>query len=155
MKLYLPVFLVVLALIGVGCTIQFESPPDYSDYPPEVPSEEYPPPIPEEEYPPVKQNSNFDARIAAARSITSFTSKDRALSAIAIDAANELEIEPTLRALSMMTSFTTKDDTAEKCVMPFINSNMIAEAKSIADKITSFTVKDRVLSRIAQGPVGN
>ena len=164
MKMCLTLLLAGLLLIGVGCTIQFESPPDYSDYPsdnypydysPPVPAEEYPPPVPSAEYPVVKKNSNFDARIEAARSISNFSTRDGALSAIAIDAANELDIEHTIKALSMITNFSTKDTAAEKCVTPFINENMVEDARNIANRISNFSTRDRVLARIAQGPVQN
>ena len=154
MKLCLSVLLAGLAIVGFGCTIHVVSPPEYEEYPPPVPSEEYPPAVPEDEYPPVK-NSNFDARIEAAKSMMNFMQQDAALSSIALDAANELDIRHTLKALSMMNNFMTQDDTSEKCVTPFINENMLPEAKMIADKINNFMTKDRVLARIAQGPVGD
>ena len=81
-----------------------------------------------------------------------FMQQDAALSAIAIDAANEYDIEHTLKALSLINNFMTQDSTAEKCVTPFINENMTGEAKMIADQINNFMTKDRVLARIAQGP---
>ena len=141
MKSSLFVFLVAFLFVPVGCTIHIQSPPEYEEYPP-----------PDTEYPVETRNSNFDARIEAAKSILSFTEKDQALSSIAIDAADELDSEHTIKALSLMTSFTTKDSTAEKCVTPFINRNMMEEAKNIANKITSFTTKDKVMKRIAYGP---
>ncbi len=137
MKSCLYVFLVVFAIIGFGCVIHVEPPDEYDEYPAE------------------RVNSNFDARIESAKSMISFTSKDDALSSIAIDAANALDVEHTIKALSMMTQFMVKDSTAEKCVTPFINENMLEEAGSIANQITSFTTKDRVLARIAQGPKNN
>ncbi len=137
MKSCLYVFLIVFSLIGFGCVIHVEPPNEYDEYPAE------------------RVNSNFDARIESAKSITIFTSSDKALSSIAIDAANALDVEHTIKALSMMTQFTVKDSTAEHCVTPFINENMLEEAGSIANQITSFTTKDRVLARIAHGPNGN
>lgn len=137
MKSYLSLFLVVFVIIGLGCVIHVDPPNEYDEYPAE------------------RVNSNFDARIESAKSMTSLTSQDSALSSIAIDAANALDVEHTIKALSMMTQFTVKDSTAEKCVTPFINENMLEEARSIANKITAFTTKDRVLARIAQGPENN
>jgi hypothetical protein len=134
MKTCFYVFIVVLAIVGFGCVIHVEPPNEYDEYPAE------------------RINSNFDARIESAKSITSFTSQDKALSSIAIDAANALEVKYTINALSMMTQFTVKDSTAEHCVTPFINENMLEEARSIANQITTFTTKDRVLARIAHGP---
>lgn len=143
MKSCLSVFLVVYALIAFGCVIHIDPPVDYEEYPSDGPVvEEYP----------QAYNSDFDARINAAKSITNFSSRDKALSSIAQDAAHELDIEHTLRALSLITNFSTRDDTADKCVNPFINENMAEEAQKIANKITNFSTRDRVLTRIAQGP---
>ena len=141
MKSSLYVFLVVFAIVGSGCIIHVEPSDDYDN-----------PPVVIHEYPVERVNSNFDARIEAAETIMSFTSRDKALASIAIDAANMLDVEHTIKALSMMTSFTAKDNAAENCVTPFINRNMSGEAKSIADQMTSFSAQDRVLTRIANGP---
>ena len=143
MKSYLSVLLAGLVLILSGCTVHVESPREHR---------RYPPPTPPAEYPAEKINSNFDARIDAAESMMNFMQQDAALSAIAIDAANEYDIEHTLKALSLINNFMTQDSTAEKCVTPFINENMIGEAKMIADQINNFMTKDRVLARIARGP---
>ncbi len=161
MKSHLIVLLAGLVLIGAGCTIQFPPPEDLDyppvvtypdDYSPPMPPEEVPPPIPEQEYPVVKRNTNFDARIDAARAITNFSTRDAALSAIAIDAANELDVEHTIKALNMITNFSTRDNTAERCVTPFVNRDMVEEARNIANRITNFSIRDRTLARIAQGP---
>jgi hypothetical protein len=143
MKLCLSVLLAGLALVGLGCTVHVQSPPEYRHYPP---------PTPPAEYPAEKINTNFDARIDAAKSMMNFMQQDAALSAIAIDAANVYDIEHTLKALSLINNFMTHDETAEKCVTPFLNENMLPEARMIADKINNFMTKDRVLARIAQGP---
>ena len=161
MKSFLSVFMFVFVLMCIGCTIQFAPPSDYPDYPPvtypddyqpPMPPEETPPPIPQQEYPAVQKNTNFDARIDAAKAITNFSTRDGALSAIAIDAANELDVEHTIKALNMITNFSTRDNTAERCVAPFINRDMVEEAKNIANRITNFSIRDRTLARIAQGP---
>lgn len=140
MKSYLSAFLTVFILICVGCTIHIEEPPVYEEYPPD-------------EYPVETRNSNFDVRLEAANSMMNSMEQDAALSSIAIDAANELDIEHTLKAISRINNFMTQDNTSEKCVTPFINENMLSEAKLIADKINNFMIQDRVLTRIAQGPV--
>ncbi|MBN1975036.1 MAG: hypothetical protein JW787_15450 [Sedimentisphaerales bacterium] len=141
MKSHMSLLMVFWVLIGFGCSVRVGGPP-HTHYPPPYPPSEYP----EEEY------SNFDARIDAAKSIASFTTRDQTLSAIAIDASGVLDIEHTIRALSMISSFTAKDDAADKCATPFINENMLEDAKCITNQISSFSTKDRVLARIAQGP---
>ncbi|MBN2591697.1 MAG: hypothetical protein JXA96_17660 [Sedimentisphaerales bacterium] len=144
MKSYLSLFLVVFAIIGFGCIIHVDTPPDYDDGPVEI-----------HEYPAERMNSNFDARLEATNSMMNFMEQDAALSSIALDAANELDIEHTLKALSKINNFMTQDSAAENCVTPFINENMISEASSVAEIINNFMIKDRVLTRIAQGPDRN
>jgi hypothetical protein len=146
MKSYLSLFLVVFVLIGFSCVIHIDPPVDNEEYPSDGPLvEEYP----------QAYNSDFDARINAAKSIMNFSSRDKALSSIAQDAAHELDIHHTIQALSMITNFSIRDNTADKCVNPFINENMIEEAQKIAKNITNFSTRDRVLARIAQGPENN
>ena len=137
MKSYLSLLFVVLVFVINGCAVRVITPP-------------------QDHYPPAERtNSDYDGRIEATKSIMNFVEQDRALSAIALDAAIELDIEHTVKALSLMTNFVTCDQTAENCVTPFLNENMITEANMIADEITNFVVKDRVLARIANGPAGS
>lgn len=97
-------------------------------------------------------DSNFEARLTAANAMSSFTSRDRALSVIAVDAACAADIQHTLKALSSMSSFTRRDATAEKCADIFLESYMVEEASEVAGKVSSFTTRDRILSKIAQTP---
>ena len=144
MKSCLYIFLVVFVIIGSGCIIRFDSPPDYDDEPVVI-----------HEYPTERRDSNFDARIEATNSMMNFMEQDEALSSIALDAANELDIKHTLKALSKINNFMTQDSAAENCVTPFINENMISEARSVAEIINNFMIKDRVIRKIAQGANGN
>ncbi len=153
MKLNLSVFLVVFALMFIGCAFEVEESDDwdYSNNPPPVPTKEYPPPVPPEEYLSEGINSNFEARIDAANAITSIITRDQTFSSIAIEASRQLDIANTLRAVSRITSISTRDSIAERCVTPFLNANRIEDARRIANQITSISTKDRVLTRIAQG----
>jgi hypothetical protein len=163
MKSRLFVLIAALMFIYSGCMIQLGYPPepsdypDSSDYPPVYDDSDYPPPppIPDAEYPSDTRDFNFDARINAARSMTSISSRDAAFTSIALDAANVLDIRHTITAVSMIMSISAKDNAAEKCVTPFINKNMMEEASRIANQITSISTKDRVLARIARGPERN
>jgi hypothetical protein len=163
MKSHLFVLMAILIFISTGCMIQLGYPPepsdypDSSDYPPVYDDSDYPPPppIPEDEYPSDMRDSNFDARINAARSMTSISSRDAALTSIALDAANVLDIKHTITAVSMIVSISAKDNAAEKCVTPFINKNMMEDAHRIANQMVSISAKDRVLARIARGPERN
>ena len=101
---------------------------------------------------PDHSDSNFEARLAAAHAMSSFTSRDRALSVIAVDAACASDIQHTLKALSAMSSFTRRDSTSEKCADIFLERYMIEEASQVAGQVSSFTTRDRILSNIAQTP---
>jgi hypothetical protein len=96
--------------------------------------------------------SGFAARLQSADSITSFTTRDKALTSIAIDAATVGDLHAACKSLSKMTSFTAKDSTAERCADLFLQQGFIAEAKMMTDHVTSFTIRDRILTKIAQTP---
>ena len=140
MKSYQSVILLIMIFMIIGCSIRIGSPPPRRPHPP-VP-----------EYPADQSKADFDTRINAAKSLMNFVEQDNALSTIALDAANEYNLEYTIKALSMISNFVLCDNTAEKCAILFMNENMIEEATIIADEISNFVVKDRVLSRIAQSP---
>lgn len=97
-------------------------------------------------------STDLDARIDAAKSITSFSDKDEALSVIAVDAAQQCDVHHAVKALSLMTSFSDRDAAAEKCADIFLAQHLIPEARKVANQMTSFSDKDRVLSKIAQAP---
>lgn len=138
MKSCSSLFLLVSAFVFAGCSVRVESPPSRRHHPPHEHSGEV--------------ESDFEARIAAARTISSFTTRDRALSVIAVDAAHEGDVYHAVKALSMISSFTTKDSTAEKCADALLEMGMHAGAKKVADQVSSFTTRDRILSKIAQTP---
>ena len=138
MKSHLSVFLFISAFLMGGCSVRIGTPS----------SRTYCPPAPECSD---EATSNFAARIAAARSITSFSEKDKVLSVIAIDAAHESDISA-IKALSSMTSFSRRDSTADKCADIFLEKHMIDEARKAAGQVTSFSTKDRILSKIARTP---
>jgi len=139
MKSYLSLFLLVSVFVLTGCSVRVESPPERRHYPPAHEHSD-------------RAESDFDARIAAARSVSSFVTRDSALSVIAVDAAHESDIYHTVRALSLISSFVQRDSTAEKCADVFLEMYMHAEAKKVADQVSSFVTRDRILSKIAQTP---
>jgi hypothetical protein len=87
--------------------------------------------------------------------MSSFTSRDKALSVIAVDAACAADIGYTVKALSSMSSFTRRDSTAEKCADVFLESHMIEEARKVAGQVSSFTTRYRILAKIAQTPASH
>ncbi len=139
MKSCSSLLLLVSVFVLMGCSVRVESPP----------SRRHHPPVHEHSG---EAKSDFDARIAAARSVSSFVTGDSALSVIAIDAAHESDIYHTVRALSLMSSFVERDSTAEKCADVFLEMHMHEEANKVADQVSSFVTRDRILSKIAQTP---
>ena len=139
MRLRASVLLLVSVFMLVGCSVRVEAPPSRRHHPP---APEYP----------GEATSDLDARIAAARSISSFVSRDRALSAIAIDAAHEGDVHHAAKALSGISTFTQRDSTAEKCADIFLEKHMHAAAGKMAGHVSSFVTRDRILSKIAQTP---
>lgn len=97
----------------------------------------------------------FDARIKAAKTMMMITDRDRALAAIACDAASYHEIEPTIRTLKDMTMISSRDEAAKQSAIPFIQCGYADEAIRIAETMTMISAKNEVLSMIANGcPAG-
>jgi hypothetical protein len=69
---------------------------------------------------------------------------------IAIDAANESDIDHSIKALSLISSFTKKDSSAENCADIFLEKRMIEAAQKVADQVSSFITKDRILAKVAR-----
>ena len=142
MKSRSSLFLLVSVFMLVGCSVRVESPPEHRHHPPAHEHSH-------------KVESDLDARIAAARSVSSFVTRDRALSVIAVDAAHESDIYHAVKALSMISSFVQRDSTAEKCADVFLGMHMHAEANKVAGQVSSFVTRDRILSKIAQTPASS
>jgi hypothetical protein len=139
MKSSLSALLLVSMLMLAGCFVRVGTPPSPRPCPPPPEGS-------------AQADSDLSARLGAARSISSFSKKDSALSVIAVDAAQRCNVYYAVKALSMMSSFTRRDSTAEKCADIFLEHGMIEEAKSVAGQVSSFSTKDRILSKIAQTP---
>lgn len=139
MRSHPSVFLFVSVFMFTGCSVRIGTPS----------SRTYCPPAPECSD---KAESNLGSRIAAARSISSFTERDSVLSVIAIDAAHECDIYNAVRALSGISSFAKRDSSAEKCADIFLEKQRTNEARKVADQVSSFTTRDRILSKIARTP---
>ena len=139
MKSTLSVLLLVSTLMLAGCFVKVGTPPSRRPCPPAPEHSE-------------QADSDLGARLGAARSISSFSKRDNALSVIAIDAAQRCNVYYAVKALSQMSSFTRRDSTAEKCADLFLEQHMIDEAKAVAGQVSSFSTKDRILSKIAQTP---
>ena len=141
MKSHIPILLLVSTMALSGCFVRIGG----SRRPRPCPAP--PAPLCSEQ-----TDSDFAGRLAAAHAISSFTSRDRALSVIATDAACASDIDHTLKALSSMSGFTRRDASAEKCAYIFLERHMVAEARKVADQVSSFTTRDRILAKIARTP---
>jgi serine/threonine protein kinase/LysM repeat protein len=93
---------------------------------------------------------DLKARLEAASSINSFTEQDKALAAIARDAATAGEAALAKLALAKMTAFTARDQAALEAARELVKAGRRAEAIEIAKTITSFTQRDAALKELAQ-----
>ena len=139
MKSCSSLFLLVSVFMLAGCSVRVEGPP----------SRRHHRRVHEHAG---EAESDFEIRIAAARSIRSFVERDNVLSVIAVDAANEGDVYHSVKALSMISSFVQGDKAAEKCSDVFLEMGMHAGAKKVADQVSSFVTRDRILSKIARTP---
>jgi predicted Ser/Thr protein kinase len=91
----------------------------------------------------------WNDRLAAANFMTDFTAKDRALGALAIDAAKAGKAEVARKALQKMTDFTAKDDASIEVVGELSKLGFTKQALGIAQAMTDFTKRDRALAELA------
>ncbi|HLP75579.1 MAG TPA: hypothetical protein VK327_01565, partial [Candidatus Paceibacterota bacterium] len=91
---------------------------------------------------------DLSARFQAAKSIMSFTERDRALSGIARDAAASGHADITKKIVGEITSFVTRDDAARAAARLLAANGHRAEALEIARSITSFTTRDATLREL-------
>ena len=94
--------------------------------------------------------ADLKARLEAASSITSFTEQDKALAAIARDAAKAGEAALAKQALAKMTAFTAQDQAALEAARELVKAGRRTDAIDIARSITSFTQRDAALKELAQ-----
>ena len=142
MKTQLLITTLLTMLFATGCIVHVETAPP-ADRLPLTPCDTCP------DKTQVPSNEDFQARLDAAKRITSFQTRDQALTGIAIEAAQHQNVTYALRAITGITSFQTRDEAASTVANRFIDYCMYANAKEVAKKITSFQTRDVILKKIA------
>jgi hypothetical protein len=94
-------------------------------------------------------HSNLMARYDAAMGITDFTSKDRALGALARDAGRAGDGDALQKSLRQITDFTVRDSAASEAARLLTKSGGMGPALDAARLITDFTIRDRTLAALA------
>jgi hypothetical protein len=103
----------------------------------------------------VSPNSPFRAKLDAALAINSSFERDKALVAVANDAAAGADADAVREALEGINSGFTKDSTAAECALKLAKVGKAAEATEIAKKINSSHTRDVTLAKLARGDTGN
>ena len=93
---------------------------------------------------------NLNARLDAARAILAFPERDKALAAVARDAARSGNAAIVKRALSQITAFDSRDAAARDATRALAKDGHRAEALEIARTITSFVERDAALQELAK-----
>lgn len=125
-------FIVTLSLLATGCTREAAKPPDGP------PSEKGP----------------FATRLAAALTISNVTSKDDAISRVALDAAEAGDGEVTTKAISAISNVQTKDAAASRAALKLAKASRGEEANAVARMISNIGVRDQTLAKLAKGELG-
>jgi serine/threonine protein kinase len=99
--------------------------------------------------PAVLSESELEERYAAAKAIYASAERDRAMSALALEAGKSGQPELARKALAEITSFPKRDDATHRAVRELAKSGHRAAALEIARTITSFTRRDAVLRELA------
>lgn len=96
-------------------------------------------------------NSDFAGRLNAAKSINATSSKDEALSKLAIDAAAGGDGEIAKQAVEAISSTAIKDSAASQAAVTLAKVGKSNEANAVARLIHSTATRDSTLAKIAKG----
>jgi type IV secretory pathway TrbF-like protein len=105
--------------------------------------------------PQCEQDRQWETRLSAAKRISSFVTRDEALSTLVIEASEQGNLKYALKALACFSSFVSHDKVADQAVTIFLNQDRPHAAKKIADTIESFVSRDRALVRVAKHPISS
>lgn len=101
-------------------------------------------------YPPPEPDS-FATRLEAARAITFMNDRDKALGAVARDAARAGDVSVTKEALQSVTFMNARDDAAADCAIALSEAGNATAAVEVARMITFLNKRDQVLKKLATG----
>ena len=91
-----------------------------------------------------------ETRLLAAGAMVSIMERDRALAALALEAAAARDVAMTVRILDGIVSITTRDDTACAAARALARAGLQSEAVAMAEGITSIPLRDRTLAELAK-----
>jgi hypothetical protein len=94
--------------------------------------------------------ADLTVRLNAAGQISSFSTRDKVLAAIAADAAALGNLELTRNAVQKISSFSTRDEAIVRCAQLLKNGGRRAEALELAKLVSSFSTRDNLISELAK-----
>jgi serine/threonine protein kinase len=113
-----------------------------------------PPPAPEAARPSRKNRrvsrQSLSERLEAANGISNTEDKDRAMAAVARDAAKSGEVEMLQQALGGFTNLSDRDETSRQAALTLAKSGQRKRAIEIANGISNLSVRDQTLSELAK-----
>jgi hypothetical protein len=92
----------------------------------------------------------LNARLEAASMMNMIPTKDKALAAVAVDAARAGEVEIVSNALGQMTMINTRGEASLEAVRVLIKHGLRKPAAEIAKSIDDINLRDQALSEVAQ-----
>ncbi len=100
---------------------------------------------------PNQSTEDFEARLAAAMTITNTSSKDSALTTVAADAADFGAGDVVKKAVMGITSSGDRDSAAHDAALRLAKAGKRAAAREVAALITSSSTRDDTLNTLAKG----
>lgn len=106
------------------------------------------PPMDEQSH--ADQIADLEVRLNAAEQISSFSTRDEVLTAIATDAASLGSLELTRNAVQRISSFSARDRAIVSCAQLLKNGGKRAEALELAKLVSSFSTRDNLIKELAK-----
>ena len=94
--------------------------------------------------------SDFQARLDAALEISNMSTRDDALAALAVAAAEAGDGEVTLGAVQGISNMSTKDDAAARAAVQLSGTGQEKAAVEVARQISNLSTRDATLQAIAE-----
>lgn len=132
----LQLLLAALTMASAGCSLSYKLKPRPD--PMEIPGT-------------VASPDDLQARLAAAREISSVNLRDQTLAVIAGEAANSTRPELIQNALNAITSVNLRDATAAQCALQLALKGRSDLGMDLARLIQSQNLRDQTLARLATG----
>lgn len=99
-------------------------------------------------------SSTYASRLEAALAIATISTRDEALSQVAVDAASVGDGDITKKAVEAISSFAMKDQAGSKAALLLAKAGKGDDANIVAKMIATNSVRDQTLGKIAKGEYG-